>query len=665
MLLRWIKLTNFRQYRGVHTIHFSTHPQKNVTVILGDNTSGKTTLVQAFNWVLYGSLFLDNPDQLLNLDLAYELEPLQTKNVEVELGVAHNGVDYTIAISQTYRCDMHGEIRSDNVKRRVFVKEPNGQSRLVRAEDIKKIVTEILPEELSSYFFFDGERIETIGNRKDLTEAVKRLLGLTVLENARQHLNPMSAKSVIGKLRKNMDLASDQKSIDAVKGIEDAEADIERLTGMRSQYDEEIANYEDDKQRLEGLLQENQETAALQRERKRIENLASDLETKREAKYQEFRKLFNMSAVAFFARPLIVDALGVLADVNLSDVGIPNMSATAIDHLIQRGRCVCGARIDKGSEAHQHLLSERTMLPPESLGTVVRSFRRQAMAYNDNVDKLMEAMTQKYQEVASDIEAMGDLHDESADLDQKLAKSLDMSGIEEQLQAVRLKLRGLASKKEQLLVTIGGAEQKLRTFQRQHESQQSATDKNRRIRLQIEYANEIFNWLEETYLNRGQQIRSQLEARVSQIFSEMYHGNRTVSIDDRYRVVLGTSIGSRIVSTPQSGGLETVKNFAFVAGLLDLARAKIGQSTGAETADLNAEPYPLVMDAPFSKADERHVASISAVLPTIAEQVIMVVMAKDWHYAEPTLSARVGQMYEIAHQTETLSTITEVTASVR
>ena len=44
MLIKKLELENFRQYIGNQTIEFSTDCEKNVTVLIGVNTSGKTTL---------------------------------------------------------------------------------------------------------------------------------------------------------------------------------------------------------------------------------------------------------------------------------------------------------------------------------------------------------------------------------------------------------------------------------------------------------------------------------------------------------------------------------------------------------------------------------------------------------------------------------------------
>ena len=63
MLIKSLRMENFRQFKGTTMVEFSTDPMRNVTIILGDNTFGKTTLLQAFNWCFYGTVvFPHNPD---------------------------------------------------------------------------------------------------------------------------------------------------------------------------------------------------------------------------------------------------------------------------------------------------------------------------------------------------------------------------------------------------------------------------------------------------------------------------------------------------------------------------------------------------------------------------------------------------------------------------
>ena len=75
--------------------------------------------------------------------------------------------------------------------------------------------------------------------------------------------------------------------------------------------------------------------------------------------------------------------------------------------------------------------------------------------------------------------------------------------------------------------------------------------------------------------------------------------------------------------------------------------------------DLPTEPYPVVMDAPFSNVDEIHIEKISSVIPTVAEQVVLIIMKKDWEYAKNSIGDRLGMLYEISkvNNSETNSTI--------
>ena len=117
----------------------------------------------------------------------------------------------------------------------------------------------------------------------------------------------------------------------------------------------------------------------------------------------------------------------------------------------------------------------------------------------------------------------------------------------------------------------------------------------------------------------------------------MYHGERSIIIDDKYRVKYAD------ITTEESDGLKAVKSFAFIASLVSMAKDKI-----LDDADIKlGQVYPLVMDAPFSNVDEIHIDNICKILPKTANQVVMAVMQKDWEYASTNLNAYVGKSYKI------------------
>lgn len=104
MLIDTITLNNFRQYKGTNNIQFSTNPEKNVTIITGENTCGKTTLVQSFIWCLYGKIdFKDK--EILNAEVRNELMNGtigSKKSASVNVRLSHNGTDYLITRKEEY-----------------------------------------------------------------------------------------------------------------------------------------------------------------------------------------------------------------------------------------------------------------------------------------------------------------------------------------------------------------------------------------------------------------------------------------------------------------------------------------------------------------------------------------------------------------------------------
>ena len=92
MLLRSIKLENFRQFVD-EQIDFSTDPEQNVTLIIGENGTGKTTFAQAFFWCLYGETsFTDKI--LLNRTISEKMTPDQKAVVKVTLKLVHGSAEY-------------------------------------------------------------------------------------------------------------------------------------------------------------------------------------------------------------------------------------------------------------------------------------------------------------------------------------------------------------------------------------------------------------------------------------------------------------------------------------------------------------------------------------------------------------------------------------------
>lgn len=660
MLLNSIQLKNFRQYRGDQKVVFSSDETQNVTVILGDNTSGKTTLVQAFNWALYGISSFSTKDFLLNMDVAKEMNISDTQEVEVEVCLNHDNTDYTITRTQAYVCDSKGVVRPTPSKPRVSYKVQDGQMETMRSSAIEGTINKILPYDLSGYFFFDGERIENISSKQDVTESVKGLLGLSVLDNAIKHLDPSKKNSVIGKFKSSLDHAGNQKAAEALQRVQSEQdrllvigKDLETVRGQINYYDQR-------REQLGDIIRDNRPTRELQQRKLELEKSISVEGSALESGYGRFLSDFNTNPSLFFAKPLMSRAINLLKGAKIHDKGVPNMNATSIDFIINRGRCICGSEVCNGNEAHSNLLEEREYLPPQSIGTMIRTFNDQIATYNSASRSFNSNIRRSYEDIYRSKTRIQDWEEEVESISGKIQGAANVQKYELELRDVNLRLKEFNQKKEKLIADESVCKSEIVRYQKIHDSLIAVSEKNIQIMSYSRYAEAVYQWVKETYELKENEIRELLETKVNSIFSRMYHGKRKVIIDNKYRVSLLTAYADEEIKTDESRGLETVKNFAFIAGLVDLAREKINSNTGEAELALSTEPYPLVMDAPFSNADEKHVSTISKVLPEIAEQVIMVVMSKDWSFAEKVMGDRVGRKYILEKKSETLTYIKEI-----
>ena len=633
MLIKKLILHNFRQYIGTQEIEFSTDSEKNVTVLIGVNTSGKTTLVRAFEWILYNKNEFDDKI-LLNKNVAENMQMGETQAVRGTLVLEHDGKEYEIARKQIYTCT-GSSVRASVSTANIMYLQPDGQTKTEIGSDFDSNIERILPRALSSYFFFGGERVGAISTREDIESSVKGLMGLDVLYNAMNHL-----RSVINKLKKSMDYSGDQKAQDAQKKLDAAIAKRQECETELATIEEQIEYYQSEREKFAALLRANEETAAAQKRREQLDSVIKSLNERIEKDKKELVSAFSRNSFAYFSLPLLKRAVEMLEKAEDETESVPEMTAVAIDYILKRGVCICGTCISEGSAAEKHLLIEKAKQPPESIGSLVRRYREQAMDYISSSDNYYELIESKFSALRSDQRELGFRIDERDRLSETLKGAKDVSVLEQQYQDADRRCREYERQRRSLTEAIGAAAKDVSNYEKALEAYGRANQKNAKVALNIEYAQAVFDWVAKAYRAREGSVRGKLEERVNANFAKMYHGSRTITIDEKYRVKYID------VTTEESDGLKAVKSFAFVSGLVDLAKEALTADDSKE-ADIGPQYYPLVMDAPFSNVDETHIRNISMILPASAEQVIIAVMQKDWEPASEIMAPVVGKSYRI------------------
>lgn len=668
MIIKSITIQNFRQYKNENIIEFSTDPYKNVTIVLGVNTSGKTTIVQAFNWCLYETTSFKSRDMLLNSEVAASLPENGYAVVRVQIILEHEQKEYTIVRSQRFtKVSLSNKVRGDRAVLSVSFKEANGNSYPITQYECQNTINKILPAGLSDYFFFDGERIQDINNKKDVVSAVRGLMGLDVAKVAVDHLDPNKSSSVIRKLQAELRGNSDEETKKYQQNLDRAISRIEECRQRLQNIESEIAFARSERERLSEVLRGTAEVRNLQKRRDELSRDKLGAESGAKGAQDRFLADLNRDYFLFFVQPLLRRAKNVLVESNKQIEGIPEMNAKAIDYILKRGRCICGCDLTKNQGAIENIEYEKSLLPPQHIGTMVHSFKGTCslLLSQGRNGSLKDIILSDYTNIRRFQRRAGEIVDELKTISTQIKDmgSVNVSQIESDNVANERNLENKLIQRGNVENEIGSLQKTVEDTNRLINGLAAQCKHNALLRREIEYATAVFEWFKESYDRQELQVKRDLLDSVNRIFKKMYHGTRQITIDDNYHIQLITGVGEEKITTDESKGLEAVKNFSFITGLVELARNRAGvveKSPFSNEPDIHTtEPYPIVMDAPFSNVDEIHINNISGILPEIAEQVILIVMKKDWTYAETTIGDRVGASYfiEKVNNSDTYSVI--------
>jgi len=491
---------------------------------------------------------------------------------------------------------------------------------------------------LSDYFFFGGERISGIANRTDLSKAVRGLMRLDVLENAYTHL-----REVVKDFEKDIDTTGDVNAQKAKDSLESYTKRKNELEVELKNYDEQVAYWFEEEKNFETqLAKSNIEQVKELAERRRRAQSALEGEVKKLERIQgEMVQLFNTRTFAYFGLPSIKASLEFLEKQNKKTGGvresIPAMEQDAIDYLIKRGTCICGTPLEPGTMPYMNIMEERRILPPEHVGDAVRQYKNKSEGYLAGTEDFKENIERKFKEYREIKRQIVGLQNELEELAGKVIDDTEARKVESRRRNAHTKYLEAKQDYDACNKELGKCQSNIENCQKAIEKFAKSSVKNQRTARLIAYAQHVYKWLLDTYREKEDIVRIELQRRVNENFSKMYHGERAIEIDDKYRVKYSD------ITTEESDGLKAVKSFAFIASLVSMAKDKILDDSDMKLGQV----YPLVMDAPFSNVDEIHIDNICKILPKTANQVIMAVMQKDWEYASGNLQSYVGKSYKI------------------
>jgi DNA sulfur modification protein DndD len=658
MILHRLRILNFRQFYGDHSMRFALDGERNVTVFLGENGSGKSTLLYAMAWCLHGPEALKdrlkNPDRLLNYRALEACKAGETEEVIVELEFQHDSKLYRVTRRFSYLKAGAGtppRLKSQvlEVRAKDSPEEPGAGTVISNQQDQ---LDRIMPTNLLPFFFFAGEEAGAwVDPRqaKQLKEAVANVLDVAVLEKAAKHCKTVRTQ-----------LGGDLRDL-AVGDGADLETKIGELEEERSSLEADITKQEAElsalgKKRLSNdkALEKFKETQPLIQEKGELETRKQGLDDLLEEKRAGLTELIGRSGYLALLGESLRKTSELLNDAYRRDDLPARIKPGFVDELLKNAKCICGSALDEDSSYRTTLLQFRNSSgldvvaePLQVLQGRVRaiprsdsfrdSFSEKHLSYLETLAKLTKAQERSFA-IEKELEGKYSSEDQ---LDGLLAERRSVGDEIWRVENLLRTLRDRLGHEDSPLTVLGELHLKEDDRRKLHRGNKDAKRLSRQAEA-LGHVEQAIRRLHEGWLSVVQRY---LDSQIQAVYNDVGVLERQISFDENFRLSMRELADGRFVESDASGANQGVLALCFIASMVELAyRVSLQQSGSADPISTNR--YPMVMDAPFAKMDDHFRTTVPNYLSRVVPQIIIINSVGQWRgQVEEGLRSRVGQAY--------------------
>ncbi len=646
MIIKKLRLNNFRQFTGEQSIEFSTDSSKKATLVIAENGTGKTTIIESFSWILYGTYKIKS---ILNTEIKEKMISGESTNILGEILLEHMGKEYTITRTQKFTKSGNGIKTEDSILRIVY-KDANGISKELRGLDAKKEINDIVPEELFSYFFFKGESIEKIGREintskstknNEFVKAIRGMLGFTWLYQTRDDLKTVSSQY-------NDEIASNQtdgKLAELARKEKTAEFDKAKYEQEIEQLESEIIKISQRKEELNNLILQSGDIANKQKEARELEVKCGKIHQEILSLKKRLFEKFSSDAYALFGKSLILNSLNLIENEGDIDKGIPGLEASAIEYLLENKKCLCGNDLIEGTEEYNKLVELMKYLPPNNLGHEINEFKSKAESTQEIGDKAYDDLIDKRKRLNDLVSEYNDSVKKLNELNEQIRNFDDVSRLKTEELNCTNKINFYIEQKGKDKILLETAINNLESINKERSNYSVTDSRNKKIVECKWHVDTLINQID-AYCNRKEtEKRLQLQDAINSIYKEIFKIGISINLDENYNISRNAEGINDLTEHETSTSQDAIMAFSFIGGIIKLAREKVLNGDD-ELANIdNTEPYPLVMDAPSSSFDIQRIENFCHLMPQIAEQVIFFIKDTDGLYVKKYLEDTIGKEY--------------------
>ena len=648
MKLVSLKLCNFRQFYGKTPEIYFASDRLNTTIIHGNNGAGKTTILNAFTWVLYESFTaaFASPELLINKRAIEEVNLGVSVECWVEIIFDREHKRYQIK-RKCYACRDRND-RTQYSQSQLFMLIAGDDGRwyppLQQPEDI---INRILPESLHQYFFFDGERIDRFfrdGKKSHIAEDTKELLGVKVLDRSLDHL-----KKAKRSLEEELKAIGDAKINKLLRQQKELEKELENLQQERVKIVKNIDYYETVKKASASRLLELSGAEELQLLKQQlIEKEKNSRQILLEGKRQLKQSISSFGQTIFLSEA--IDRFSFIVKDLRKKGDLPKgIKQHFVAKLLEEGNCICGNKITEGTEGYDQMQAwlnkagdaeiEETAIRTE---IQVKAIGKKITEFWDRVDRAQTNINRSRTEIAHTENELDEINNKLRNYPNENIKQLQnkIDKIESSLKELTLELGAIGQKKENINVKIQEKSKEINKYKIKQEKQALA-------KKRIQITSEVIERLIEVRARLERQFRISLEQKVKEIFGSISFTPYIPRISENYELTLIENTSGIAVPVAASTGENQILSLSFIGGIIDRVREWSKKNTlmGPDSSN-----FPIVMDSPFGSLDEIYRRQVAKAIPQLANQLVVLVTKTQWRGEVATEMAQyIGSQYVLVY----------------
>ncbi len=626
-----LEIENFRQYRNT-TIKFSQDPEKMFTIIRGANGAGKTNIMNAITWCLYGTekhLSDDEKDLPIVNTRALKDDSKRMINMGVVLTLAdHNGDKFKIKRKLAlYNNQKTSSVVIDPHEK---IPIPDGSTPSVTqsfqwydpmkggwetTDLINKEVKELLPEDLAVYFLFDGEKLEDFFEQIDDTKkGVEDVSQIQIVKKAIDTL-----EKVISRKRKDAKNL-DPKALEYKKHMEDKEIALEKNKKDIGTWNSKlktknmrIAEIEETIKKSGGDVGEYQRQA---------QELKQQIERVQEM-YDKSKTRLGDYVLKHMPSTLMLGAIDeTLIYINQkAEEGIlpPKIRDTFIQELLEAGRCICGNDISDGTMSRQNISNLLKKAQYSQISEICNDLKYELNPLR-KTDKITQDLNSIQREMLAHEKDVDNYTDNLKELEAKIGHVDD-----EQIKKISTERQHLVRDVEQMNRELGAVQsgtaelqKELESATRSYESELRKDEKQQHLNNQLEFCKNALSSLINVRDKLLEDVRKKVQYYTKEYFLQFLWKKGTydgVTIDRDYKIT-AHHVDGYDARTSLSKGEKLVLALSFMAALRKI--------TGFG--------FPLVIDTPLGRVSGEPRHNIALSLPDFLKNTQVTLLVTDAEY---------------------------------